>query len=116
LPDLGLVTVDAGDSATCAVCGRCVAEVNGGEDWLHLDVTRGNLPEDREYVEANFCTQVHAAEWLSSPLPPPAPAVPIRASWRERLFGVALALCALWGLGLMLLGAYALVRLLGGWG
>jgi hypothetical protein len=110
------VTVDPGESATCAVCGRRVAEVDEGEDWLRLEVTRGDLPDDREYVDADFCTQAHAAEGLSRPLPPPAPVVPVRAGWRERLFGVAFAFCVLWGLGLMLPGAHALVRLLGGWG
>lgn len=66
-------------------------------------------------MDADFCAQAHAAEWLSRPLPPPAPVAPVRAGWRERSFGVALAFCVLWGLGLMLLGAYVLVRLFGGW-
>ena len=110
------MTVDPEESATCAVCGRRVAEVGGGEDWLRLEVTRGDLPEDREYVDADFCTQAHAAEWLSRPLPPPAPVVRARPGRRERWVGGAFAFCVLWGLGLMLLGAYALVRLLGGWG
>ena len=102
-------------SALCAVCDRPVAEVDGGADWLHLEVTRGDPPEDAEYIDADFCTQAHAAEWLSAPLPTPAPTVPVPADRWDRWFGFVLAFCALWSVGLMLLGAYALVRLLGGW-
>ena len=105
----------AEEAATCAVCGRRIVDVDGGADWLYLEVTRGELPEAPEYVDASFCTQAHAAEWLSRSLPSPPPSVPMRAGWRERLFGVAFAFIAVWAVGLMLLGAYALVRLLGGW-
>ncbi len=110
-----LVGVDAGEAAACAVCGRRIVDVDGGADWLHLEVTRGELPEAPEYVDASFCTQAHAAEWLSRPLPASPPSVPMRADRRERLYGVAFSVCAVWAVGLMLLGAHALVRLLGGW-
>jgi hypothetical protein len=113
---LSIVGVDAEEAAVCAVCGRRIVDVDGGADWLHLEITRGELPEAPEYVDASFCTQAHAAEWLSRPLPPPPPPVPMRKNWRERFLLVAFAVCATWAAGLMLLGAYALVRLLGGWG
>jgi hypothetical protein len=109
------VISDAEDRATCAVCHRPVAEVNGGADRLHLEVARGDLPEGPEYVDADMCTEAHAAEWLSEPSPTPAPPVPVQTGARDRLLGCVLALCALWSVALMVRGAYGLVRLLGGW-
>jgi hypothetical protein len=109
------VTADLENSATCPVCDRPIAEVDGGADWLHLEVTRGDSPGDFEYIDADFCTQAHAAEWLSEPLPTPSPSELVPVGRRERWLGILLAFCALWAVGLMLLGAYALVRLLGGW-
>jgi hypothetical protein len=109
------VDVAPEDSASCAVCDRRVAEVDGGADWLHLEITRGDSPDDFEYIDADFCTQAHAAEWLSGPLPTPEPTASVPADRRERFFALLLGFCVLWSVGLMGLGAYALVRLLGGW-
>lgn len=112
------VDVDVEEASTCALCGRPIGEVDGGAGVLHLEVTHGPPAQAPDYVDASFCTQAHAAEWLSRPLPQSDPLTPVgqvRADWRERLFLAALALGALWGVGLMLLGSYALVRLLGGW-
>lgn len=109
------VDADPEHPVLCAVCDRPVAEVVGGADWLHLEVTRGDPPEDAEYIDADFCTQAHAAEWLSEPLPSPALQVRGEASRWDRLVGLVFAFCALGAVGLMALGAYALVRLLGGW-
>ncbi|CAA9254196.1 MAG: hypothetical protein AVDCRST_MAG57-2296 [uncultured Blastococcus sp.] len=106
---------DPEDPATCATCERPVAEVNRGADWTHLEVTRGDPPADVQYVDADFCSQAHAAEWLSGPLPMPSPPEAVEVGRRERLFAWVLVVCALSAIALMLLGAYALVRLLGGW-
>lgn len=106
---------DPEDSATCATCERPVVEVNRGADWTHLEVIRGDPPEDVQYLDADFCTQAHAAEWLSGPLPTPSPPASVEVPRRERLLAWVLAFCALWAVALMVLGAYALVRLLGGW-
>ena len=102
------------DSAPCALCGRRLADVDGGVDVTYLEIWHG---EPRDWFDEAFCTQQHAAEWLSRPLPTPDVPEPIAASsgWRDRLVTVAFAVSLLWGLGLMLLGAYAAVRLLGGW-
>jgi hypothetical protein len=110
-----LVGVDGGEAATCALCGRRIDHVDGGAGWMHLEVTRGDSPDAFEYVDADLCTQAHAAEWLSRPLPSPPTLLPMRVDRRERLVEVAVVLVAVWAVGLMLLGAYALVRLLGGW-
>jgi hypothetical protein len=98
----------------CTLCGRRLAEVAGGADATYLEVQHG---EPSVWFDEVFCTQQHAAEWLSQPLPARAvhQASEVSSSWRDRLVGVAFAISALWGLGLMLLGAYAAVRLLGGW-
>jgi hypothetical protein len=112
---LWLVGGDGGDAAACALCGRRIDEVDGGAGWMHLEITRRDPPEDFEYLDADLCTQAHAAEWLSRPLPPPPPPISPRVDRRERLLEVGFILLAVWSLSLMLLGAYALVRLSGGW-
>ncbi|NEK94203.1 hypothetical protein GCU67_08450 [Modestobacter muralis] len=102
------------ESAPCGLCGRRLIDVGGGADATFLEVTHG---EPSVYVEEVFCTQQHAAEWLSRPLPARATPEPVETSsrWRDRLVAVTFAFSVLWGLGLMLLGAWAAVRLLGGW-
>jgi hypothetical protein len=107
------VEVGPEQSVNCAVCGRPVDEVDGGADQLHLEVTRA---DPAEFFYATFCTQAHAADWLSRPLPAPAPpAQAVKGLGLEPLYATLFVFSAIWALGLMGLGAYALVRLLGGW-
>ena len=103
----------AAELVRCDLCGRPVLEVEEGRRSLFLEVTQ---EEPWRLVNGAFCTQAHAAEWLARPLPeePPRVAVPSLTP-RERLYSVALGLGVVWTLGLAGLGAYALVRLLGGW-
>lgn len=72
---------------------------------------------DVDWTNPEFCSQAHAAEWLTRPLPPPQPLQVLPRSWRDRATdGLLLVLVLfLWVVALMLLGAYAFVRLLGGW-
>jgi hypothetical protein len=98
----------------CALCERRLDD-DVGEAWLSLEVYRA---ED-DYFNVSFCRQEHAAEWLTKPLPPVEPATQDPdspwAPWWERL-GCALALLlAASAAGLAVLGAYTLVRMLGGW-
>ena len=55
----------------CALCGQPCAYVDGGVGWLHLEVTREEPVEDVHWWEVDFCSQAHAAEWFSRPLPSP---------------------------------------------
>lgn len=104
------------DSAPCALCGRPCAEVNNGADWLNVEVTRSDGHGGFDYLYEDFCTQEHAAQWLARPLPAPVPAdMSPHSSWKDRLISVFIVVALGWGAALMLLGSYALVRLLGGW-
>ncbi len=94
------------DAARCEICHRPWTEVDGGREWIHLDVTRADGAEGYDSLDADFCTQAHAAEWLTRPLPPvirgPA-AARVQGSLSERLSTVALILGTAWALALMLL-------------
>ncbi|MBY8873554.1 hypothetical protein K7640_17095 [Micromonospora sp. PLK6-60] len=95
---------------TCDLCGRPL-DAEGENAWLALEVFR---PES-DYLNVSFCRQQHAAEWLRAPLPEVQPFVPTPRTRKDRLLGWAVAALFLWAGILGLLGAYALVRLLGGW-
>ena len=78
----------------------------GGCRWLHLEVTRHDGADGADYLDVDFCSQEHAADWLQRPLPEPVRAGPFVMTWRDRiaatgvglLFGVvaALAVLGLW--------------------
>jgi hypothetical protein len=90
--------------------------VNDGADWLNIEVTRSDGHGDFDWLEENFCSQEHAAQWLARPLPAPvAVDLSSHSDWKDRLLSVVIVVAFGWGAALMLLGAYALVRLLGGW-
>ena len=103
------------DETSCDQCGTAWLEGEPPGDWLALEITRGDGAGDVNWVDADFCSQAHAAEWLTRPLPPSKPIQMFPRTWRDRLTdGLVLGLFL--GAGaLMLLGFYALVRLLGGW-
>lgn len=52
---------------------------------------------------------------LELPLPPVGPLQMLPWTWRDRLTDGLVLMLFLWAGALMLLGAYAFVRLLGGW-
>ena len=107
-----------GEATICAVCGREWHEEDGDRvQWLSVEITRADVDGNAGWLYESFCTQDHASAWLSAPLPPvePTAAQPRPRSWRERLATLVFGFCMLWALGLMLLGSYAFVRLLGGW-
>ncbi len=100
----------------CAFCGRRWPSVNGGADWLNIEVTRSDGHGGFDYLYEDFCNQEHAAQWMARPLPAPVPAdMSSHSTWKDRLLSVFVVVAFLWGAALMVLGAYALVRLLGGW-
>ena len=100
---------DAADAAVCATCGRPWSQVEGGRTWLHLEVTRDDGAGGLDFLDVDFCSQDHAADWLREPLPAPTPADPYRMTVRDRLavtgagvaFGVValLAMLGLWTVG-----------------
>ena len=98
------------DAAPCALCGRPWTEVDGGRRWLHLEVTRDDGGGVPDFVDADFCSQEHAAEWLDRPLPEPQPSTPFRMSGRERLTGAAVGLAGGGVAGLTVLGLVTAVR------
>ena len=109
-------TVDSADASDCAVCGQKWTDVDGGKRWLHLEVARHDELDRLDFLDADFCSQEHAAEWLRRPLPAPASAPQYTVTSRERLvdfglallFGllVALALLGLWTTGRFVVGLF----------
>lgn len=111
-----MATVDASDASDCAVCGHPWTDVDGGSTWLHLEVTRHDDSDRLDFLDADFCSQEHAAEWLRRPLPAPATEVLHTVTFRERLVDVgfalliglllALALLGLWTAGRFVVGLF----------
>ena len=102
-------TVDPADASDCAVCGRPWTDVDDGADWLHLEVTRHDELNRLDFLDADFCSQEHAAEWLRRPLPAPASDRLHTVTSRDRLVDMGFALFiglvfALAGLGLWTTG------------
>jgi hypothetical protein len=95
---------------SCARCGR-PAGIEGDDRWLTIEIERDNV--DPLYV--GFCTQDHAVEWLSQPLPPGEPAVELPSTTKDRLIDGLLLAVPVVVLALVLLGLYTVVRWLAGW-
>lgn len=101
----------------CHLCATVWWEGESGDGWLFMEITRGagEWESFTESLDAMFCSQAHAAEWLQSPLPEPSPAsigVPYRMTAKERLAGVALATAVGLLFGLAGLGLLTTVRFL----
>ena len=103
-------TVDAADASVCAVCGRPWTEVDGGIGWLHLEVTRHDDSDRPDFLDADFCSQEHAAEWLRRPLPAPASGPPHTVTLREKLVDIGLACVFVLLVGLAALGLWTAGR------
>ncbi|MCF6507586.1 hypothetical protein E9549_09230 [Blastococcus sp. MG754426] len=104
---------DPADASACATCGRPWADVDGGRGWLHLEVTRSDEAEGLRFLDADFCTQEHAAQWLARPLPDPVAPELHGATWPDRLAAAWVVLlvvlaAALTGLGAWTAGAFLL--------
>ncbi|MGY1723449.1 hypothetical protein [Blastococcus sp. SYSU DS0533] len=104
---------DPADTAACATCGRPWADVDGGRGWLHLEVTRSDDVDGLRFLDADFCTQQHAAQWLARPLPDPVPTAPPATTWDDRLATawvtlLVLLVAALTGLGVWTAGRFLL--------
>ncbi|MGY2067841.1 hypothetical protein [Blastococcus sp. SYSU DS0619] len=108
--------VDPADAAACEMCGSPWADVDGGDTWLHLEVTRHDQGGGLDFLDADFCSQEHAARWLARPLPRPQPWAADPPAWRDRLaatgaglaFGllVALTMLGLWTAGRFVVGIF----------
>lgn len=103
------------DVTMCDLCGREWHQGDPSGEWLSIEIVRGDATTDTDWINADFCSQEHASEWLKQPLPPMEPMVVEPTTWKDRLMSGFLLLLLLWALALMLLGSYAFVRLLGGW-
>jgi hypothetical protein len=99
-------TVDAADASDCAVCGRPWTEVDDGLGWLHLEVTRHDESDRPDFLDADFCSQEHAAEWLRRPLPAPASGPLHPVTLRDKLVDMGFV---------VLLGLLIVFTLLGVW-
>ena|SRR3712207_3278062 len=98
------------DAAPCALCGRPTTEVDGGRRWLHLELTRYDDGEGLDFLDVDFCSQEHAAEWFERPLPSPEPGEPFRMGWRDRVAATGVGLFAATLVGLAGLGLVTAVR------
>ena len=107
-----MATVDTAAASDCAVCGQPWTEVDGGRTWLHLEVTRSDELHRPDFLDADFCSQEHAAEWLRRPLPTPASAPLRTVTTRDRLVDIGLALRVALVVALALLGLWTLGRFL----
>src|SRR3712207_2893126 len=103
-------TGDSADASDCAVCGQPWTDVDGGSNWLHLEVTRSDELDRPDFLDADFCSQEHAAEWLRRPLPVPASAPRYTVSTRDRLVDIGLALLVGLVITLALLGLWTAGR------
>ncbi len=107
----------AGEATVCAVCGRVWREEDKDRElWLGVEVTRTDETMQSDWLYGDFCSQDHASRWFTRPLPPikPVDDAPVPRTLKDRLVGLLVGLLFVWALALMLLGSYALVRLLGG--
>jgi hypothetical protein len=105
-------TVDAADASDCAVCGQPWTDVDGGSHWLHLEVTRHDDSDRLDFLDADFCSQEHAAEWLRRPLPAPDSGLPHTVTLRDKLVDTGLALFFVLLVGLAALGLWTAGRFL----
>jgi hypothetical protein len=103
-------TVDSGDASDCTVCGQKWTDVDGGRTWLHLEVARHDELDRLDFLDADFCSQEHAAEWLRRPLPAPASASLHTVTTRDRLVDIGLALLVGLVVALALLGLWTTGR------
>ena len=101
---------EAEELLVCDLCGRRF-DAEDEPAWLGVEIFR---PEG-DWMNVVFCRQEHAAEWLARPLPPVRPPGVLPRTMKNRLVDWSIAALFLFALGLMLLGSYTLVRLLGGW-
>jgi hypothetical protein len=106
----GMRPADPADASLCAACGRPWTDVDGGRNWLHLEVTRDDGGDGLDFLDVDFCSQEHAAEWLQRPLPAPVRAPPYRMSWRNHVAATGVALSFGLVAGLAVLGLWTAVR------
>jgi hypothetical protein len=82
---------------------------------MTLEASRKRTAEDWSSRYVGFCSQQHATEWLSRPLPVPADAdavQPPATGWGERAALTGCALVALLTLLLLVVGSWTTVGLL----
>lgn len=73
----------------CPVCQRLWTEEDKAT-WLFLEITR-YTPDGRPgWDSEGFCSQAHAAKWLTHPLPPFQPVTYMPRKMQDRLVDVGL--------------------------
>ncbi len=105
-------SLDPADAALCAACGRRWTDVDGGRGWLHLEVTRNDGADGADYLDVDFCSQQHAAEWLQRPLPEPVLETSFVMTPRDRLVGAGVGLVLGLAAALAMLGIWTVARLI----
>ena len=80
--------------------------------WLHLEVTRHDDSDRLDFLDVDFCSQEHAAEWLRRPLPAPASGPLHPVTLRDKLVDIGLAFVLVLVVGLAALGLWTAGRFL----
>lgn len=95
---------------TCDLCGRPI-DVDGADLTIELELfTAGGGT-----LEAGFCRQEHAAQWLSRPLPPPVMPDLLASERFDRVVPVVIVVLVVWTLVTALIGSVTLVGWLRHW-
>jgi hypothetical protein len=102
-------TSESTRALVCDHCGQPCTDVDGGRDFVHLEVTRERPVDGTHWWEVDFCSQEHAAAWLSEPLPERNPGEGTTAAAWENALGIAVVLAFV---GIFGLGVWTAIRLL----
>lgn len=98
--------------AACTLCGVADADESGPSAWIAVEVSGTDDDGCSWWIYEYFCTQAHAAEWLTRPLVHPYPSPPFVMTTRDRVVGGGLAIGAGLACGLAGLGALTAIKFL----
>ncbi|MCL3861679.1 hypothetical protein [Actinotalea sp. K2] len=94
----------------CDLCGAPVPD----DAWLTVEVDRARPAESSvvgfDYLNAIFCSQEHASQWLAGPLPAPEPVALLTPSRGDRVFDALLVPGIVLVIALALVGLWTVVR------
>lgn len=100
------------DDDRCPVCQRLWRDEDQA-DWIFLEVTRHSADGRPGWDTEGFCSQAHAAEWLTRPLPAFAPVTFEPRTLRDRLEDLGLLVAFLVPAVLACVGVVAIGSWLG---